>query len=189
MPYNNLQKILKYSERLIKKMSDFCRSFPPVAKNNAVILILGALPSIPSLKKRENYGNPHNHFWRLVYALFNQTPDTEYEKKIAFLFSKKIALWDSIASANRRGSLDGAIKNALPNDFDWFFAQHPHIKHIFFNGAKSEAVFKKHFPHFYAAIPHTRLPSSSPIPTSRIRNFEQKLAAWSVVKKIWDEQN
>jgi TDG/mug DNA glycosylase family protein len=170
-------------------MSDLCHSFPPVAKKNAVILILGALPSVLSLEKCENYGNPQNHFWRLVYALFGKTPDEEYEKKTAFLYSKKIALWDSIASANRRGSLDGAIKNVVPNDFDSFFVQHTHIKHVFFNGAKSEAVFKKHFPHLCAAVPHTRLPSSSPIPTSKIRNFEQKLAAWSVVKNVWDELN
>jgi len=170
-------------------MSDLCHSFPPVANNDAVILILGALPSVLSLEKRENYGNPNNHFWRLLYALFGREPNEEYEKKTAFLLSRKIALWDSIKSANRKGSLDVAIRNALPNDFDVFFAEHPHIGHIFFNGAQSEAVFKKHFPHICAAIPHTRLPSSSPIPTSKIRNFDQKLAAWSIVKEIWDKLN
>lgn len=170
-------------------MPNTINSFPPTGDKDAVILILGALPSVISLKKRENYGNPQNHFWRLLYALFGRKPDDAYEEKKAFLLSKKIALWDSIKSAERPGSLDGAIKNALPNDFDAFFAQHPHIGHIFFNGAKSEAVFKKHYPQLYTSFPHTRLPSSSPIPTSKIRNFEQKLAAWSVVKKVWDDLN
>lgn len=162
------------------------RSFPPLAGKDAVILILGSLPSALSIKKRQNYGNPQNHFWRLLYALFGRMPDHDYEKKKAFLLSHKIAMWDSIQSATRPGSLDGGIKNAVPNDFDWFFAEHPDIKHVFFNGAKSEAVFKKHFPALYAAVPHTRLPSSSPIPTSKIRNFDQKLAAWAIVKNIWD---
>jgi TDG/mug DNA glycosylase family protein len=168
-------------------MPDSLHSFAPISNKDAVILILGSLPSTLSIERHQSYGNPQNHFWRLLYALFGQRPDADYEKKKTFLFSKKIALWDSIASANRAGSLDGSIKNEIPNDFDGFFALHPNIRHVFFNGAKSEAVFKKHFPHYYSAFPHTRLPSSSPIPTPKIRNFDQKLAAWSVVKKVWDD--
>ena len=95
-------------------MSDHCRSFPPVEQEDAVILILGALPSVPSLKKQENYGNPNNHFWRLIYALFGREPDAEYEKKIAFLLSRKIALWDSIASAARSFPARWMTARAVP---------------------------------------------------------------------------
>lgn len=160
---------------------------PPIADKNARILILGSLPSVLSLKKRQYYGNPHNHFWRMLYALFECMPDKEYENKKEFLLTKKIALWDSVAGAVNPGSLDATMKNVIPNDFDWFFSGHPFIGHIFFNGFKSEEVFRKYFPSFYGSIPHTRLPSSSPIPTPQNRNFEEKLENWKIVKKIWDE--
>ncbi len=167
-------------------MKKILHSFPPIADKDAVILILGSLPSAISLKKQESYGNPLNHFWRLLYALFDRNPDEDYEKKKAFVLSKKIALWDSIQSAERPGSLDGGITNAVPNDFLKFFLEHPNVRHVFFNGAVSESVFKKHFPNLYVALPHTRLPSSSPIPTPQIRNFEDKLQKWMYIKKIWD---
>lgn len=159
-------------------------SFEPIADSNARILILGTLPSEQSLARRQNYGNPQNHFWRLVYALYGQTPDEEFERKKTFLHAHRIALWDSIRSATCRGSLDGDIKNITPNDFDWFFKEYPDIRHIFFNGAKSEQVFKRYYPGIYAAVPHTRLPSSSPIPTPAVRNFEDKLKRWTVVREV-----
>jgi TDG/mug DNA glycosylase family protein len=168
-------------------VSSNLQSFPPIAGKDAVILILGSLPSAISLEKQESYGNPLNHFWRLIYALFDCAVDEDYEKKKAFVLSKKIALWDSIHSAQRQGSLDGSIKNAVPNDFLKFFLEHPNVRYIFFNGAASESVFKKHFPILYSAMPHTRLPSSSPIPTSKVRNFEDKLKEWMIVKKTWDD--
>ena len=160
-------------------------SFPPIAQQ-ARILILGTLPSVQSFKRQQNYGNPQNQFWRLIYALFGQVPDAAYENKKEFLHAHKIALWDSIRSATNPGSLDGDIKDITPNDFDWFFATHPGIRHIFFNGAKSEQVFKRYYPGYYAAFPHTRLPSSSPIPTPAVRSFEQKLQKWLVIKEVLD---
>lgn len=161
--------------------------FPPIADKNAGILILGSLPSVLSLQTRQYYGNPQNHFWRLLYALFEREPDAEYEDRKKFLLSKKIALWDSVAGATNPGSLDGTIKNIIPNDFGSFFAEHPRIGHIFFNGSKSEEVFRKYVPSYYDSIPHTRLPSSSPIPTRQNRSFMEKLESWRIVKKIWDK--
>lgn len=161
--------------------------FPPIADKDAKILILGSLPSVLSLQKLQYYGNPQNHFWRILYALFGCEPDAAYEERKKFLVSKNIALWDSAAGATNPGSLDGTIKNVIPNDFAWFFAEHPRIGHIFFNGSKSEEVFRKYFPSNFASVPHTRLPSSSPIPTPQNRNFEEKLESWRIVKKIWDE--
>jgi hypoxanthine-DNA glycosylase len=161
-------------------------SFAPIASASARILILGTLPSVQSLARRQNYGNPQNQFWRLIYALFGQTPGEDYENKKAFLQTHRIALWDSIGSATNPGSLDGDIKNIVPNNFDWFFGEYPGIRHIFFNGAKSEQVFKQYYPGYYSAILHTRLPSSSPIPTPAIHNFEDKLKKWLVVKDILD---
>ena len=161
--------------------------FPPIADKNARLLILGSLPSVLSLQTRQYYGNPNNHFWRILYALFAAQPDAAYEDKKKFLLSKKIALWDSIAGATNPGSLDGTIQNINPNDFEWFFKEHPRIGHVFFNGSKSEDVFRRYYPSIFNSISHTRLPSSSPIPTQQNRNFEEKLESWRIVKKIWDE--
>lgn len=163
--------------------------FPPIADGGAKILILGSLPSVLSIEKRQYYGNPQNHFWRILYALFGREPDAGYEDRKNFMHSKKIALWDSIATASNPGSLDGDIKNIVPNDFDRFFAGHPFIGHVFFNGSKSEQVFRKYFPSYYGSIPHTRLPSSSPIPTPKNRNLEEKLENWKIVKEVWDRLN
>ncbi|MEI6102024.1 MAG: DNA-deoxyinosine glycosylase, partial [Eubacteriales bacterium] len=131
-------------------------SFAPIADQSARILILGTLPSVQSLEKHENYGNPQNHFWRLVYTLFEKTPDALWKDKKEFLHTHRIALWDSIRSATNPGSLDNTLKNITPNDFDWFFASYPKIGHVFFNGAKSEEVFKKYYPAYYNTFPHTR---------------------------------
>ena len=41
-------------------------SFEPVVNENTKILILGTIPGIASLKNQEYYGNPRNHFWKII---------------------------------------------------------------------------------------------------------------------------
>jgi hypoxanthine-DNA glycosylase len=86
----------------------------------------------------------------------------------------------------RSGSLDSQIddRNIVTNDFQRFFANHPDISRIFFNGAKAESLYLKHvlpgLEAAAAAIKRQRLPSTSPAHASL--SLEQKKEAWRVIE-------
>lgn len=69
---------------------------------------------------------------------------TIYQERLELLRKNHIALWDSIDSCIREGSLDSAICDEVPNDFKALFAKYPKIKTICFNGGKSFQCFKKY---------------------------------------------
>lgn len=136
------------------------------------------MPGVTSLEKQQYYGHPRNYFWHILYALFNECYEEEYEQKKAFLLRHKIALWDVLQSCERAGSLDADIKNEEVNDFDWLFKTYPHIKNVFFNGTKAYESFRKKVGFKYEGIHMQKLPSTSPAHAVR---FEDKLAAWKVI--------
>ena len=56
--------------------------FKPVVGKKPVVLILGSMPSVASLERREYYGNPGNHFWARagpVCGQFRMLPDAGRE--------------------------------------------------------------------------------------------------------------
>ena len=73
-------------------------SFPPVLPKEPAVLILGSMPGVKSLEKQQYYGNPRNHFWNILFTLFNEPSVENYENKLAFCKKHRIALWDTIAS-------------------------------------------------------------------------------------------
>jgi hypoxanthine-DNA glycosylase len=151
-------------------MPKYC--FAPLIDKTCTALILGSMPGEVSLRKQEYYGHPRNAFWRLLNS---DLADKSYTQKCEYLLSHRIALWDVLESANRKGSLDSEIKNEVPNDFDRFLRQYPGIKHIFFNGGKAKTAFAKYFTDLYVDYECVQLPSSSPAYTLA---FEEKKAAW-----------
>ncbi len=58
----------------MKANSKEIEGFKPVADQSAVILILGSMPSEESLRRQQYYGNPRNHFWPILFALYDQEP-------------------------------------------------------------------------------------------------------------------
>ena len=103
-------------------------SFPAFIDSNTKILILGTMPGIASLTKQEYYANPRNHFWRIMYTLFDTLPVSDsFEEKIQLLQKNKIGLWDVLENCERKGSLDIYIKNHKENDFEMLFKQYPTI--------------------------------------------------------------
>jgi hypoxanthine-DNA glycosylase len=121
-------------------------SFPYFINSNTEILILGTMPGSVSLAKQEYYANPRNHFWKIVYTLFDQLPIADvFEEKVQFLQSNKIGLWDVLENCERKGSLDIHIKNQKENDFETLLKEFPAIHTIVFNGKESYKYFSKKF--------------------------------------------
>ena len=96
-----------------------------------------------------------------------------------------MALWDVLRTCTRSSSLDSDILEAsiVPQDFEGFLRAHPRIGVIFFNGAKAESVWRRHvgptLPADLAAIPTSRLPSTSPANASI--PYPVKLRQWRAV--------
>jgi len=156
--------------------------FPPIADNQAQALILGSMPSVTSLDHQQYYGHPRNAFWPIMTKLLKMDKALNYSQHCQQLIRHRIAVWDVLQSCQRQGSLDTNIDtdSMVTNDFNLFLLQHPHIKHIFFNGAKAEQVFNRHIlptlDEQRTHIARVRLPSTSPAHASL--SLEQKYQHW-----------
>ena len=159
--------------------------FPPIADNNAIILILGSMPSIKSLEQQQYYAHPRNSFWFIMTKLLGDKSDLDYAERKALLLHNKIALWDVLNTCQRKGSLDSSIKNEtiVVNDFNKFFTEHLLIRTVFFNGSRAQQEYNRHvLPVLnteFASISYQRLPSTSPAMASL--NREQKLQQWKII--------
>lgn len=158
-------------------------SFPPIARADARLLILGSMPGAASLAAGEYYAHRHNAFWRIMGELLGFSPAAPYPERVAALQAAQVALWDVLQSCTREGSLDTRIApgSEVANDFARFFAAHPKISRVFFNGAKAEASFRRHvLPALDAtALRFARLPSTSPAHASL--TYSAKCDAWRVI--------
>jgi double-stranded uracil-DNA glycosylase len=162
----------------------YIQSFPPIASGMPRVLILGTMPGKVSLRERQYYAHPQNAFWRIIGGMLGFDPASPYDARVAAVQSAGIAVWDVLKSCVRESSLDSAIEasSALPNDFAAFFAEHPQIQRICFNGAKAEALYMKHVRPRLAANPsvqHVRLPSTSPANAGLA--LAQKVRAWQAI--------
>ncbi len=155
------------------------KSFAPIIDEKSRILILGSMPGIESLRKQEYYGHPRNQFWKIIYELFGEPLDGNYERKVTFLKSKGIALWDVIETCSREGSLDSNIKEEKVNDFTRLFKEYPKIKHVFFNGLKAYDTFKKKVGFDFPEMTFIRLGSTSP---AHAKKFADKFKEWMIIK-------
>jgi len=162
--------------------------FPPILGVNPQVLILGSMPSVASLEKQQYYGKPQNAFWRIMGELFGTGPAIAYEQRTQLLAEQGVAVWDVLASCVRPGSLDSAIQPAteVVNDFEALLQRHTTIGHIFFNGRKAEAVFRRRALKVVAQvrsdISYTSLPSTSPAMAAL--TFAAKLERWQVVRDV-----
>jgi hypoxanthine-DNA glycosylase len=161
-------------------LEHLARSFAPVSTPDARVLVLGSMPGLRSLQARQYYAHPQNRFWPFMGELVGATPALPYAERCRRLTLAGIALWDVLASCERIGSLDSAIRDdsAQPNDFARFLGRHPGIGTVLFNGAKAEDSFRRFVrPSLARAdLEYRRLPSTSPANASQRQ--ADKLAAW-----------
>jgi hypoxanthine-DNA glycosylase len=157
--------------------------FPPVARPDARVLVLGSMPGAASLRAVQYYAHPQNRFWPIMGELVGALPALPYAARLRKLTASGIALWDVLAACEREGSLDSAIRDdtAEANDFAAFFTTHPAIGTVLFNGGKAEAAFRRFaLPSLQSPLSprldYRRLPSTSPANASQGAAY--KLATW-----------
>ncbi len=151
---------------------------PPLVSPATRVLILGSFPGVRSLQAQQYYGHPQNQFWKILHAIWPSSPDgicaSSYEYRSNWLLERGLGVWDVYASCEREGSLDTAIRNAVPNDIAAL--QLPQLQAIVHNGGESY----KHARHTQTlGVPVYKLPSTSPANASW--TLERKLAAWREV--------
>lgn len=150
-------------------------AFPPVAREDARILILGSMPSVASLEAGFYYGHPRNAFWRILSEVFCAPLPETIEQKKALIIENRLALWDSLTACEREGSLDSAIRQPELNDFGTLFERCPEIERVLFNGGTAHRLFMRAGAAFLAGREWRVMPSTSPAYTL---SYERKLAQW-----------
>ncbi len=155
-------------------------SFAPVVNADTRILILGSLPGDASLAQQQYYAHPQNRFWHLLSEVVAiNLVELPYQDKLACLLQHEIGLWDVVASAQRRGSLDSQIREHQQNDLPGLIATLPRLELIAFNGGTAAKIGTKILANMRATQRQLILPSSSPAYTLP---YAQKLERWKELK-------
>jgi hypoxanthine-DNA glycosylase len=149
---------------------------PPIARPDARLFVLGSLPGDASLAAQRYYAHPGNQFWRLLgQAIGEELQPLPYEQRLARLAERRIGLWDVIASASRRGSLDQAIRLAEHNRIQHLLRDFPDLTAIAFNGSTAANIGRRLIGEPPAGVVLIDLPSSS---AANTRAFAEKAAVW-----------
>ena len=149
--------------------------FPPVVRADTRLLVLGSLPGAVSLARSQYYAHPQNQFWRLIGAVIGRDlAALDYPARLAALLEARVGLWDTVASATRKGSLDADIRLHAASDLAALVATLPDLRAIAFNGGTSARIGRRELAGL-SGIDLVDLPSSSPAYTLA---FAAKLETW-----------
>lgn len=161
-----------------REAAGVARGFPPIARDDARVLVLGSLPSEASLRAREYYAHPRNAFWTIMHVIAGAEGD--YAARGRALQARGIAVWDVLSSSVRPGSLDADIDmtSAVPNDFGAFLAGHRDLRLVCFNGRMAQQVFERRVRRSLEGLDleFALLPSTSPAHDAL--TVSEKLTAW-----------
>lgn len=161
-------------------MSPRKHSFPPVVDPHVRLLVLGSLPGERSLAEQRYYAHPQNQFWRLISpAAGRELAALDYDARLAALLEARIGLWDVVASAQRAGSTDAAIREPEAHDIAALAATLPDLRAIAFNGATAWRHGMRQLGQNVVSIATIALPSSSPLHTVGIA---AKLPEWQKLR-------
>ncbi len=150
---------------------------PPVVGAATRLVVLGSFPGEASLRAGQYYAHPRNQFWPLLGTLWGcELAARPYAERLAEIDARGLGLWDVYAACRRAGSLDSAIRDAVPNDLHSLRRRAPRLAAVAHNGGESARA---------AAVTASlglavhRLPSTSPANASW--SFARKLDAWRAV--------
>lgn len=154
--------------------------FDPVTRPDTRLLVLGSLPGAVSLAQGRYYAHPQNQFWRLIGAVIGRDlAPLAYEARLGALLDARIGLWDTVAAATRKGSLDADIRLHRASDLAALAATLPDLRAIAFNGAASARIGRRQLGGA-SGLDLVDLPSSSPAYASL--SFEHKRDAWLALR-------
>jgi hypoxanthine-DNA glycosylase len=149
---------------------------PPIARSDARLFVLGSLPGDASLAAQRYYAHPTNQFWRLLGAALEEDLQAlSYDERLERLATRRVGLWDVIASATRAGSLDQAISMAAHNQLERLLRDFPDLTAIAFNGATAARIGRRLIGDPAPRLTLLDLPSSS---AANTRPFAEKAAGW-----------
>lgn len=157
-------------------------AFPPSINADTCLLILGSLPGDVSIRQGEYYAHRGNAFWALMDDVLDEDlRGLPYADRLARLLARGVGLWDVIESADRQGSLDGAIRDAQYRNLSQFAAALPKLRAIGFNGKTAAANGRRQLGvSGLKKLALIDLPSSSGAYASLSR--EEKAQAWRVLR-------
>ena len=128
------------------------------------------------MRAGQYYAHPQNAFWRLIGGVIGRDLFAlPYPERLDVLKVAGVGLWDVIASAERPGSLDGAIRNAEAADLNRLVDSLSSLEAIGFNGATAARLGRRTLT-TGRKITLIDLPSSSPAYT---RPLGEKAASWA----------
>lgn len=171
-----------------------CIGFAPIVNADTRLLILGSMPGVASLAASAYYAHPRNGFWPIAAEYLaakrglKALPD-DFDARYALLLQANCGLWDVLAEAKRKGSLDASIRNESLqiNDFSHLFDEFKRISHIALNGqAASKWFHRLVWPTLSTAQQqrlhcHT-LPSTSPAHAAM--SLSEKSQQWQAVLQL-----
>ncbi|WP_342119795.1 DNA-deoxyinosine glycosylase [Pseudoduganella sp. OTU4001] len=156
------------------------RCFDPVVDDRTRLLVLGSLPGDKSLAVQEYYGNRQNKFWMLMSEVIGlDLVPLDYPSRLQALLAHGVGLWDVVAEAHRKGSLDSHIRERNHNDLRGLLSRHPNITAIAFNGGTAGRLGLKVLGEAVLGYHIVELPSSSPAHTLR---YAEKARRWQALR-------
>ena len=181
---DSMQKHSRYNGEAIEDLSidpNYKAGFNAWVGRDPKVLVLGTLPGDTSIKEREFYEDPRNSFWKLMYEILPLNQDESFASRKEFITSRRIALWDCLASAIRDGSKDSKIVKGTEkgNDIQGFLNEYPTIQTIVLNGKRDTVKYFHRFCNVTKPIRVIALPS-----TASMTTYKSKVEAWSVVKEL-----
>lgn len=156
-------------------------AFAPVVDSRTRVLVLGSLPGEASLAAEQYYAHPRNQFWPIVGEVIGRNlAALAYPDRLHALLDAQIGLWDTVASARRSGSLDGAIREVEMAGLPDLIARLPELRAIGFNGSTSARIGRKALG---SNTPVTLLDLPSTSPAYCAITVTQKQQQWNLLRK------
>lgn len=153
--------------------------FAPIVDANSRVLILGSFPSVISRQQSFYYANPHNRFWPVLFALFEEEPCERTE----FCHRHHIALWDVIHSCTITGSSDASIKDVKVNDINGLLKD-SEVRAVFTTGTRASSLYEKYID---CKLVHIALPSTSSA-NARMK-MDDLVNAYRIIREYCDEKD